>query len=99
MRGSHVRSVEVEVRNPSGIHARPAAIFVKGAAAYASKITIENLTSARPPFDAKSMLGLLQTAAKQGHRVRITATGNDEERAVDGLRELIESGLGESVGA
>lgn len=94
-----MRSVEVEVRNPSGIHARPGAKFVKAAATFSSKITVENLTNSRPIADAKSILSMIGAAVRNGDRVRITATGDDEDRAVDGLRELVESGLGETIEA
>lgn len=72
---------------------------MKAAATYSSKIAVENLTNARPIADAKSILGMIGAAVRKGDRVRITATGDDEDRAVDGLRELVESGLGETIEA
>jgi phosphotransferase system HPr (HPr) family protein len=91
-----VTTADVEVRNPSGLHARPAATFVKAASAFSSRIRLENLTSGRPAGDAKSILGLLACGVSMGHRVRITAEGVDEAEAVDALRALIEGGLGEA---
>ncbi len=91
-------SAEVEVANPSGLHARPAAEFAKAAARFRSRIRLENLTAGRPSGDAKSILGVLASGVARGHRIRITAQGDDEARAVPSLVALIESGLGESVG-
>ena len=94
-----VTSADVEVRNPSGLHARPAAAFVKAAATFSSRIRLENLTSGRPAGDAKSLLGLLACGVAMGHHVRITAEGVDEQEAVNVLRTLIEGGLGEPTTA
>jgi phosphotransferase system HPr (HPr) family protein len=92
-----VRSIEIEVRSESGLHARPAAAFAQAAAAYASTIRLENLTAQGPVADAKSIVGLLSAGIERGHLVRITAEGADEDRAVEGLRRLL-AGLGEAVG-
>lgn len=88
--------VTVSVRNPSGVHARPAAIFVKAAAEHPPEIRITNLT--RDPgrsASAKSILGVMQLGIAQGHDVRLEADGEGAERALAELRALIEAGLGE----
>jgi len=93
-----MRTLEIEIRNPSGIHLRPAGVFVKGAAAYRSTITIENLTRAGKAVNAKDALAVLSHGkAAKGDTVRIVAEGEDEEAAIDGLRALIEGGLGETL--
>ena len=92
-----MRSIEVEVRNESGLHARPAADFVRAAAGFASIIRIENLTAARPPANARSITGVLAAGVEKGHTVKITAEGPDEKDAVEGLQELL-AGLVEPVG-
>ncbi len=91
-------TAEVEVRNPSGLHARPAAEFVRAAARFKSRIRVENLTAGRPAGEAKSILGVLACGVLKGHRVRISAEGEDETAAVPVLVALIESGLGEPLG-
>ena len=88
-------SIEVRVTNPSGLHARPATTFVEAAAAFQSRITIENLDRGSRAVDAKSILFLLTIGVLRGHLVRITADGPDEDAAVATLRDLVESGLGE----
>jgi phosphocarrier protein len=90
-----MRSVEIVMRNPSGLHARPASVFTEAAARFAAKVTIENLTRATGHVDAKSMLMLLTAGVSKDHRVRLVADGPDEDAAIDSLVALVESGLGE----
>ena len=88
--------VTVVVSNPSGLHARPAATFVKAAAAFAADIRVTNLT--RDPergASAKSILGVLQLGVSRGHELRIEAEGDDADCAVRELAALVEAGLGE----
>ncbi len=91
---------EVEVRNPSGLHARPAATFVKAAGGFAADVRVANVT--RDPAkeaSAKSVIGVMGLAVARGHRIRLAATGADAEAAVAALVELVASGLGEEIDA
>src|SRR5437868_12855285 len=89
----------VELRNPSGLHARPAATFVKAATGFKSDIRVTNLTrNAEKSAAAKSMLGVLGLGVSHGHTIRITAEGEDADEAVSSLREMVEAGLGEAMG-
>jgi len=90
-------AIELQVRNPAGLHARPAALFVEDAGRFASKITIENLERGPRAVDAKSILMLLTIGVVRGHRIRITADGPDAEEALASLRDLVDSGLGEAI--
>jgi phosphotransferase system HPr (HPr) family protein len=92
-----MRAEEIEVRNPSGIHARPAALFVKAAARFASAVTVENVTRGTAPANAKSLITLLGAGVSRGHVVRISADGPDEDEAIAALREAVASGLGEAL--
>jgi phosphotransferase system HPr (HPr) family protein len=94
-----MRSTERTVLNPSGIHARPGATFVRTAARFGSKITLENLDRESPVIDAKSILSVMGSGVKQGHRIRITADGPDEDDAIAALEAAIDGGLGESLPA
>ena len=94
-----MRSVELVLTNPSGLHARPATLFTEAAAQYAARITVENLTRGKGPVDAKSILLLLTAGVSRDHRIRIVADGSDEDEAVEALVRLIESGLGEPAKA
>ena len=89
----------IELRNPSGLHARPAATFVKAATGFKSDIRVTNLTrDADKSTAAKSMLGVLGLGVSHGHAIRITAEGEDADEAVKALREMVEAGLGEAIG-
>ena len=90
-----MRAVDLVVANPSGLHARPATVFTEAAATFASTVTVENLTNGKGPVDAKSILLLLTAGVSSGHRIRIAASGADEDAAVEALARLVEGGLGE----
>jgi phosphotransferase system HPr (HPr) family protein len=92
-----VRSERLVIQNPSGLHARPAATFVRVAGRYRSSITIRNVTADRPAVDAKSILGVLTLGVERGTEIEITAEGEDAEAALGGLREAVEAGLGETL--
>lgn len=83
------------VRNPSGLHARPASVFVKRAMDFTSDIQVRNATTDSEPKNAKSILSLMGLGLKQGSDIEIIASGVDEQVAVDALIELVESGCGE----
>jgi phosphotransferase system HPr (HPr) family protein len=88
----------MEIRNPSGLHARPAATLVKAAAGFEAEITVTNLTrDASRAGNAKSLLAILSLGASAGHRIRITADGPDAERAVETLGAMVGEGLGEPL--
>ncbi|MDQ3690856.1 MAG: HPr family phosphocarrier protein [Chloroflexota bacterium] len=89
---------ELEVRNPSGLHARPAATFVRASSAFAAEIMVTNLTrDGAKAASAKSVLGVMGLAVARGHRIRIVADGADADEAVTHLTELVASGLGEAI--
>jgi phosphocarrier protein HPr len=95
-----MQSAEITLDNPSGLHARPGKIFCQRAASFTSAVRVENLTRGAGPADAKSILGLLTLGVSQGHRVRVTTDGPDEEQALGELIELMRHGLEEpGVGA
>lgn len=83
------------ITNPSGLHARPAAVFVKAASDFASKITLRKNEDGAPERDAKSILMVMGMGLGSGSGVEISAEGADEQEAVDALVALIESGCGE----
>jgi phosphotransferase system HPr (HPr) family protein len=88
---------ELEVHNKSGLHARPAATFVKMAAGYRSKVSVENVTRGAAGANAKSLLAVLGCGVEMGHTIRVSAEGDDEEAAIAALCALAEDGFGEAV--
>ncbi len=92
-----MQTIELTVINPSGIHARPATTFVQTAARFRSKVTVENLDRGSKPVDAKSILMILTAGVSCGHHIRISADGPDEADAIATIRDLVESGMGETA--
>jgi phosphocarrier protein HPr len=82
----------VEITNPTGLHARPAAIFVQSAGKFTSEIWI---AKGERRVNAKSIMGLMSLAVAQGVQVVIGAEGEDENLAVKELIDLVYSGFGE----
>ncbi len=86
-----MRSIEVTVTDPVGLHARPAALFVKLASQFQSGIQVRNLTSAGNWVNAKSILSLMTAGVRQSDRVEIQADGMDEDTALLALENLVRS--------
>ncbi|MCS6906447.1 MAG: HPr family phosphocarrier protein [Anaerolineales bacterium] len=94
-----MHSAEILVTNSVGLHARPAAMFVKLANRFSASITLKNLTTDSEWINAKSMLSLLTAGVSQGHRIAIRAEGQDETKAVEALIELIRSDFAQEITA
>lgn len=88
------RQVErtVTVSNRQGLHARPAAEFVKLASTFESEIFVQKDDL---EVNGKSIMGVMMLAAEPGSTLHIHASGEDGEEAVDALVKLVESGFGE----
>lgn len=91
-------SITLTVHNPVGLHARPAALFVKTAKEFPCSITLRNVTSARAAANAKSPLAVLTQAVQHGHQIEIAAEGESADLALAALRKLVESDFGEGSG-
>src|SRR5690348_4717505 len=79
----------LEITNEVGLHARPAAVFVRAARSFAAAINIRDLTTGSAWADAKSILSLLVLGVERGHAVEIAAEGPDAAEAIAALAELI----------
>ena len=77
----------VAVGSASGLHARPAKIFVEAAAAAPVKVTIR--VGEKKPVPAKSMLSVLALGAKKGTEVVLEAEGEGADAALDDLAALL----------
>jgi len=88
----YVRDVKVE--NQVGLHARPATFFIQKANEFKSSLWIEK---EERRVNAKSLLGILSLGIVGGTSIRIIADGADEQVAVDGLVDLVESGFSEEA--
>jgi phosphocarrier protein HPr len=76
------------IHNEVGLHARPAAQFVRTAKQFTSKVTV---TSNAKTVDAKSLVRLLGLAISKDAEIEITAEGDDEKEAVAALLDLIQN--------
>jgi len=81
----------VAVGSSSGLHARPAKLFVEAAAAATVPVTIR--TAVRGPVPAHSMLSVLSLGATFGTEVTIEAEGEGAEAALDALADLLAADL------
>ncbi len=77
---------ETTVGPEEGLHARPAAQFVKTAKRFASEIVV---VKGEREANAKSSLKIMTLGARKGDKIVIRAEGNDAQEAVDALIELI----------
>jgi phosphocarrier protein len=83
---------EVTIVNKYGLHARPAAEFVKLANRYRSEVWI---AKDDVEVSGKSIMGVMMLAAECGSSVRIRASGDDAREAVDALAALVNDRFGE----
>lgn len=85
-------SEKVTVKNPSGLHLRPAGILCKEAIKYRSSIRFHaHNTSA----NAKSVLSVLGACIKCGNELEFICEGEDEEEALAAMIQIVKDGLGE----
>ncbi|MBU4541277.1 HPr family phosphocarrier protein [uncultured Acetobacterium sp.] len=78
---------KVFVTNKAGLHAKPASLFVQKANDFKSEIYIKKETTR---VNAKSIMGVMILAVQKGDEIQIEATGEDEKKAVEQLKQLIE---------
>lgn len=85
-------SQKVVIKNPTGLHLRPAGILCKEAMRFRSLVTFrfrENTAN------AKSVLSVLGACIKSGDEIEVFCEGEDEEEALKTVIATVESGLGE----
>ena len=85
-------SREVTIKNNVGLHARPATFFIQKADSYKSSIWVEKDDRR---VNAKSLLGVLSLGIVKGMTITMIADGVDENEALAGLAELIDTGFSE----
>jgi phosphocarrier protein len=83
---------EVKISNAIGLHARPATFFIQKANTYNSSIWVEKDDR---KVNAKSLLGVLSLGIAKGMTIVLVADGADEELAIEGLTNLINTGFEE----
>jgi phosphocarrier protein len=85
-------SVELIIQNERGLHARAAANFVKAIENVDAKVEVERLGQT---VGGHSIMGLMMLAAAKGTTIKISAVGNEAEKAIKNLTDLINNKFGE----
>lgn len=83
---------EVEIINQLGLHARAAAKFVATAGQYSAEV---HLARNNQKINGKSIMGVMMLAASKGTFLTLITEGEDEQKAMDALTDLIEDRFGE----
>ena len=83
---------EIPIVNRLGLHARPAAMFVRIASRYRSEIWV---AKEGEEVNGKSIMGLMMLAAGQGSKLRIRCEGPDADKALEELEDLIKAKFNE----
>ena len=91
-------AIDITVQHPAGLHARPAAKFVRTAAAFQCEISVSNLSNGGEAVDAKSILSVLTLGVNKGNQIHIEAHGDQEDEALQSLANLIKDNFGENSG-
>jgi phosphocarrier protein len=83
---------ELTIVNRLGLHARPAAMFVRIASRHRAEIWV---SKEGEEVNGKSIMGLMMLAAGQGSKLLIRCDGPDADKALEELEELIKAGFNE----
>src|SRR6266478_2541712 len=83
---------EIPIGNRLGLHAQPAAMFVRIASRYRSEIWV---SKEGEEVNGKSIMGLMMLAAGQGSKLRLRCEGPDADEAVEELEALINAKFNE----
>jgi phosphocarrier protein HPr len=78
----------ITINHPTGLHARPAALFVQVASKFQSRIWVEKGSK---KVNAKSIMGVMSLSVRKGDEVIITADGKDEKKAMEAIKRMVES--------
>ena len=85
-------SQQITIINKLGLHARAAAKLVKTASAFGAQVTLDK---AGQQVNGKSIMGVMMLAASQGTELTLQVDGEDEQRAMQALVDLINDRFGE----
>jgi phosphocarrier protein HPr len=85
-------SKDLVIENRNGLHARPAALFVKTASRFRAEVWVEK---DEERVNGKSIMGLMMLAAGKGSVLKVTAEGEDAYSVIGELESLIKTRFGE----
>jgi phosphocarrier protein FPr len=89
-----MKQLDLIIQNPTGLHARPAAVFVNTAKQFQANIRVQH---GPKKANAKSVISVLTLGVERGGQICISADGPDEEEALAVLKAAVESGLGDEL--
>lgn len=87
---------DLKLRNPSGLHIRPASMIVMALIPLDASVSVANLRTSSQPMSASSPTSLLTLAARRGDVIRVSASGVEARRAIDLVTALVTDGFGET---
>ena len=91
-------TIDLTITNEVGLHARPAALFVRKASSFKDcQITVQNITKGGRVVNAKSMVSVLTLGVEQGHQIRLEVNGDQAEEAISEIKGLVDANFGEEV--
>jgi len=90
-----VPNLSLKVDHKVGLHARPAAEFVKLTSSFPCDIQVKNSSTDSKFVNAKSILGVLTLGVNQGHTILVNAEGEQSDQALEAIKQLVESNFGE----
>ncbi len=82
-----MKELTVEVKNPHGLHARPAALFVQKAASFGGPVL---LVKGDREVDAKSILSVMSLGIEPGQEIRLRADGEGAQEILEALKAIAE---------
>ncbi len=86
--GGPAAEIELDVPIPHGLHARPAAAFVRTASSFDAEVAVENLAEGRGPVSARSLNAVATLGVRRGDRIRVSASGPQALEAIEAVRAL-----------
>jgi multiphosphoryl transfer protein len=89
------RRLDLVVGNPHGLHARPAARFVRTVSAFDAQVVVTNATTGAGPASAASLNALATLGVREGHEITVVARGREAGEALDALRALADDDFGD----
>ena len=87
-----MQELDLLIQNPTGLHARPAKIFVNTAKQFKADVRVFH---GEKKANAKSLISMLTLGVERGSQIRIVVDGEDEQDALEALHAIVAAGLGE----
>ena len=94
---SAAETITLAVPNEHGLHARPAARFVKLASSFDAEVMVKNLANGKGPVPANSLNSIATLGARQGEQIEISAKGREASNVLAALRQFAAENFGDAL--